>query len=496
MKLDQLIKVLPDAVVDGDLEVDIRKVRSDSRQVEVGDLFVAIKGYQTDGHRFIDQALARGARAVVLENDRRLEGATRIRVPNSRRALATLADRFYGHPSRKLKLVGITGTNGKTTVSHLARKIYESAGISTGLIGTISYHVGSNTLPAIRTTPESIDLHRLLSMMVGSGQKIAVLEVSSHSLALERVHGIRFEVAAFTNISRDHLDFHKSYEDYFAAKRSLFEGLDAASGSRAVINIDDPAAAEIISHTKVPVLTYGFSPEALIRPVHFGLGWQGLDLTLETPAGRFSLQSHLIGRFNIMNILAAVGIALASGIGLEAIREGVEKVQALSGRFEQIDCGQDFRVVVDYAHTPAALETLLLTTRGLPSARIILVFGCGGDRDRGKRPLMGEIASRLADLCFITSDNPRNEDPETIIEDIISGVVKRNYEIAPDRREAIRKALEVAERDDVVVIAGKGHENYQIIGERTVHFDDREVVQELLKGTAHRGPITERVEKY
>ncbi len=468
----------------GDPHIEVKKIEYDSRHTAEGDLFVAVRGFQTDGHKFIDEALARGARAVVLEQEdvsRKSTKATFVKVPDSRRALAILSDEFYGHPSRKMQLVGITGTNGKTTVSLLVREMLEGAGIRTGLIGTINYQVGGHSLAANRTTPESLDLNRMLAEMLDSGQQAAAVEVSSHALALDRVYGIRFQTAVFTNLSRDHLDFHHSYEEYLKAKGKLFKDLDVSTGAHAVVNIDDPASAQILRWTEVPVLTYGFSQKAMVRPLDFELDWEGIKLLVKAPGGELRVRSSLKGKFNVTNILAAIGVGFVNGLELRFIGEAIGKVQRIPGRFEQIDCGQPFSVIVDYAHTPVALEALLGAVRGLTSGRVILVFGCGGDRDRGKRPLMGKVASQMADLSFVTSDNPRNEDPDQIIKQITGGMNKGAYQVVPDRREAIASALKIAQKADAVVIAGKGHENYQIIGDRILPFDDRQVVRGILQ---------------
>lgn len=484
MELSSLLKSLPEAVVSGDPHIEVKKIEYDSRDTAEGDLFVAIKGFQTDGHKFIDEALARGARAVVLEHEdvsRKSTKATFVKVPDSRRALAILSDEFYGHPSRKMQLVGVTGTNGKTTVSLLVRELFEGMGIRTGLVGTINYQVGGHSFAASRTTPESLDLNRMLASMLESGQQAAAVEVSSHALALDRVYGMRFQTAVFTNISRDHLDFHRSFEEYLKAKGKLFKSLDVSQGAHAVVNIDDPASGWILRWTEAPVLTYGLSQKAMIHPLDFKLDWEGIKVLVKTPRGELRVRSSLKGKFNVTNILAAIGVGFVNGFELDSIGEAMGKIEKIPGRFEQIDCGQPFSVTVDYAHTPGALEALLGTIRELTSGRVILVFGCGGDRDKGKRQLMGKVASQMADLCFVTSDNPRNEDPDQIIKQITDGMNKGAYQIVPDRREAIASALKIAQKADAVVIAGKGHENCQIIRDRILPFDDRQVVREILQ---------------
>lgn len=481
MKLECLLSVLPDASIEGDPNIEVRNIEYDSRRVRSGDLFVAARRHSVDGHAFIEHAMENGACAVVLERDRPLRSATKIRVANAGRALALMSSAFYGDAWKRLeRIVGITGTNGKTTVALLCSSVLRASGGSTGLIGTIRYEVGGAARPALNTTPESPDLHRLFAEMVDAGDRAVVLEVSSEGLVLERTFGIRFDVAAFTTLGRDHLNFHGTPEAYLDAKAMLFEGLDEAG--IAVINVDDPAGAVLMGRTKASVLTYGFSKDAAVRAERWQGTSEGTAVQVLTPKGPIEMTVALKGRFNVSNVLAAAAVGLACGIDLESIRRGLASVECVPGRLEPVDCGQDFSVFVDYAHTPDALKTVLTTAKTLSDGRLISVFGCGGDRDRGKRPEMGEISGCLADVTYVTSDNPRTEDPNAIIQEIVSGMGDvRRYEVIPDRQSAIRAALEEARTGDVVVIAGKGHEPYQIIGTERISFDDREVAREILE---------------
>lgn len=471
-------------------EVEIRGIQYDSRNVRPQDVFAAIRGAQADGHKFIGNAIASGAKAVVMEDDAALPdsyfmhaGVAKIVVPDTRRALALMAGNFFGHPDRKLLLVGITGTNGKTTTTHLVRSVLEAGGHRVGLIGTIGYSIGEEVLPATHTTPESLELNGLLSTMVERGCTAAVMEVSSHALALDRVFGLRFAVAGFTNLTQDHLDFHGSMEAYCGAKKVLFDRLEP--GSFAVINADDPYGEKMLSDVKGMVLRYGVAGAADIRGNDVRLDLRGTQMQVARDREVTAVASPLVGMFNVYNSLAAFAVGVAAGVPVERIASGLAQVQAVRGRFERIPSPKGWTVVVDYAHTPDALEKCLRAIRGLlpgeGSGRIITVFGCGGNRDRGKRPIMGRIAGELSDIVVVTSDNPRHEDPDTIIKEILAGVVRStNVKREPDRRQAIRAALESAVAGDVILIAGKGHETYQITGDVRTHFDDREEVLEYI----------------
>jgi UDP-N-acetylmuramoyl-L-alanyl-D-glutamate--2,6-diaminopimelate ligase len=471
-------------------EVGIRGIQYDSRHVSRDELFVAIRGTGVDGHAFINAAIGKGARAVVMENDEALPdslfmhaGVVKVVVPDSRKALAEISANFYGHPSRQLALVGVTGTNGKTTTTHLIRSILEARGDNVGLIGTIEYAIGGETIPATHTTPESLELNRLLATMVSKGCSTAVMEVSSHALQMSRVHGLAFSVAAFTNLTQDHLDFHGTMERYLQAKQILFSGLD--SNATAITNVDDESGMRIIEGTKARRLSYGTNTTADVQAGDIRMDVQGSSFTIAYGGEHYKVVSSLTGRFNVANMTAAYAAGVALGVPAGAIRTGIERLRSVRGRFEQIISPRGWTAVVDYAHTPDALENCLRTIHDLlpdrASHRIITVFGCGGNRDRGKRPAMGAIASSRSDVTIITSDNPRKEDPHAIMEEISTGVVRGTMVLREaDRRKAIVMALEMAREGDVILIAGKGHEDYQVIGETKVHFDDREEVEQFI----------------
>jgi UDP-N-acetylmuramoyl-L-alanyl-D-glutamate--2,6-diaminopimelate ligase len=446
-----------------------------------------------DGHRFIPQAVERGARAIVAEPPDPLPDRPvgRILVPDTRRALPRLAAAYFGHPSRALTVVGITGTNGKTTTSYLVEALLRARGLQTGVVGTIQYVVGGVARPAGQTTPEALELHGLLADMVAAGAGGVAMEVSSHALDLRRVDGVAFDVGVFTNLTQDHLDYHGTMARYAAAKGRLFFELLPESGKpgvAAVLNADDPVGAEwarrlAAERPAIRVLTFGLGAGRAVRPRRHESTLGGIQLEAETPAGPVTLASPLIGEHNVMNLLGAIATGVALGLGPGPIGRALGGVTAVPGRFERVDTGQDFLVVVDYAHTPDALRRVLETARPLTRRRLGVVFGAGGDRDRAKRPIMGRIAAELADRVWLTSDNPRSEDPRAILEEISVGVVPPppgGYTSDPDRRAAIHDALGWARAGDTVVIAGKGHETYQIVGTQVLPFDDRQVVREIL----------------
>ncbi len=475
-------------------DVEVHALQYDSRKVGQGDLFVAIRGTADDGHRFIDQAVSRGATVAVMEDDGAMpdsyfvhRSVIKIVVPDSRKALATMAGNFHHHPSRRLTLVGVTGTNGKTTTTHVIRSILQAQGGKVGLIGTIEYSLGEETVPATHTTPESLELNSLLATMVEGGCTAAVMEVSSHSLALSRVHGLTFAAATFTNLTQDHLDFHGTMAGYLQAKKILFDSLPAGSG--AVTNADDPYGMRMVEGSRASVLTFGIHATADVTATDVDITLAGTRLTVVRGAERLPVASRLTGRFNASNILAACATGLALGVGGKEIAEGVAKLTAVRGRFEQVPSPGGWTAIIDYAHTPDALENCLRTIHELlppgRRGRVITVFGCGGNRDRGKRPIMGGIATRLSDLTIVTSDNPRKEDPGSIIREILQGVTPgRTVYTEPDRRAAIRRALGLAQTGDVVLVAGKGHEDYQVVGDRKIHFDDREEVELFMRGAS------------
>ncbi len=472
-------------------DVTVRAIQYDSRKVERGDLFVAIRGTGTDGHRFITEAMSRGAVVVVVDDDAAVPdslfmhaGVIKILVEDSRRALAQMAANYFGHPSRRLMLVGVTGTNGKTTTTHLIKSILEAHGGTAGLIGTIEYRIGAERLPATHTTPESLELNGLLAEMLNRRCSSAVMEVSSHSLAMSRVSGLQFRAGVFTNLTQDHLDFHGTMEAYLAAKKVLFDLLPA--GSAAIINADDPAGERIGAGTRADVLTYGQQHPATVTATDISMSVQGMSMVVRHGSKSQEIRSALTGAFNVSNILAGYTTGIALGIPGETVARGIAAVASVRGRFEQIPSPDGWTAVVDYAHTPDALENCLRTIRALlpREGRVLTVFGCGGNRDRGKRPIMGRIAAELSDGTIVTSDNPRKENPEAIIDEIVAGVPPgRAVRREADRRIAIRMALGEARRGDVVLVAGKGHEDYQVIGETRHHFDDREEVETYIRGS-------------
>jgi UDP-N-acetylmuramoyl-L-alanyl-D-glutamate--2,6-diaminopimelate ligase len=471
------------AVTHGDLE--ILEIAYDSRLVNSRTLFAAIRGEKTDGNKFVADAVARGAVAVISEQEIAATLPAEfpwILVADARKALAITAANYYARPAEILKLIGVTGTNGKTTTSYLVDSVLRAAGCQVGLLGTIGYRLVSDPLPAPNTTPESLDLQKYLARIVRAGGTHAVLEASSHALAMDRLWGCPFAVAIFTNLTRDHLDYHKTFEDYFAAKRRMFEGTGAPPPAMAVINRDDEYGQKL-SGLAARTLTYGLESGADITTRKPTLTLSGLEFTAETPAGKIEIRSNLVGRPNVYNILAAVGTGVALNLSKEVIAAGIAHLSAVPGRFERIDGGQPFLVIVDYAHTDDALRNLLATARELnPDGRIITLFGCGGDRDRTKRPLMGEAAGRGSDIVVLTSDNPRSEDPLLIINDAIVGAqrTKAKVFIEPDRQKAIELALDEARAGDIVLLAGKGHETVQVLRDRTVEFDDRAVARRIL----------------
>ncbi len=485
MTLQELIRDIPVIEIAGDPDMDIRAIEYDSRKVRSGSLFLALRGFTSDGNAFVPEARRRGAAAVLTDEPATMAAfsgqLTVVRIPDARKAMALIADRFHGSPQSMLVMTGITGTNGKTTTSYMVRSIFETAGIGCGLIGTIRHVVGGELVESSNTTPEAPDIHRFLARMAAARQGACVMEVSSHALALSRVYGIRFRAAAFTNLTRDHLDFHGDLMAYLDAKSLLFSEL--SGDSTAVINGDDPSAQHIRMVSRGgAVVTYGFDTANDMHPVSLDLDGRGSRVEFLSPWGPLAVSLNLPGRFNVMNAMAAAGIALSCGIPPEIVTEGLESLRSVDGRFQPVNAGQDFAVIVDYAHTPDALERVLSATREITPGKLISVFGCGGDRDRGKRPLMGDISARLADYSVVTSDNPRTEDPLAIITEITAGMNgARNYDVVPDRAAAIARALELARPGDSVVIAGKGHEDYQIIGTTKNHFDDAETARRILK---------------
>ena len=503
MTLATLLLPLDVVSATGNLDVELSGITDDSREVAQGSLFVAVKGQQVDGHLFVAQVYRQQIGGVVVQapfqapsHVRKEGGPAWIEVKDSRKALGQLASRFFQNPSQSLLMVGVTGTNGKTTVAHVSQAILERGGYRTGLMGTVGYHVGPEYQAASHTTPGAIPLQAFLHRMVEAGMDTAVLEVSSHALALDRVEGCGFDTVVFTNLTQDHLDFHETMESYYHAKLRLFQEFVVPASKtgpkRAIINIDDAWGVRLQAETPVPVWTYSLRRRADIYATNVTLSMDGTRFTVHTPRGSLDIQSALVGEHNVSNLLASIGVGLARGMSLDDVRQGILGFRTVPGRFEQVEAGQDFSVIVDYAHTEDALAQLLAAARQLRRERIITVFGCGGDRDPGKRPKMGRVAAQRSDVVFLTSDNPRTEDPEAILRDIEQGVLGLSASergasyVIPDRRAAIRAALLEARPGDVVLIAGKGHEDYQVIGKTRHRFDDREVVRELLAGLPDR----------
>lgn len=474
-------------------EISIQQVAYDSRKVVAGSLFVAIHGVATDGNLYAKAAVERGAVAVLSGTSAPAGWPAQIpwiTALEPRRALALTAANFYGRPANALQLVGVTGTNGKTTTTSLINAIARTSGAKTGLFGTIAYHTPLREYPAPNTTPESMDLQAFFAEVRDAQGTYAILEASSHALALDRLWGCHFAAAVFTNLTRDHIDFHKTFDNYFAAKRLLFEGTGAGAPDTAIINLDDEWGRKLAGLAKRTV-TYGIQNHADLTTKKFSLSFEGLNFTAQTPEGKLQVQSSLVGRINVYNILAAIGAAQALSLSNEIIEQGIRNLPAVAGRFERVSAGQPFLVIVDYAHTDDALQNLIRTARELnPKGRIITLFGCGGSRDRTKRPIMGELSGRLSDLTILTSDNPRQEDPLTIINDIVVGMQKSGgkYLIEADREKAVALAISEARAGDIVLLAGKGHETYQIFGDHQIHFDDREQARKALRDQGYAEP--------
>ena len=503
MKLRDLVKGLEHRQVHGQMSIEIEGVAYSSKKVERNSVFVAMKGEEVDGHDYIEEAIEKGARAVVLEDEnRKIGGIPTVVVSNSRKALGTISTAFFGNPSAKMTLIGITGTNGKTTTTYLAESILRGAGFKTGVIGTIDYHFGGTVHRATTTTPESYDLQKMLKHMLEEGISHVIMEVSSHALHQHRIEGCHFDIGVFTNCTPDHLDYHKTMDHYFESKTSLFTHFLRKSvkpNSLSLINLDDSKGRLLWEKLYLPKMSYGLKGERNICAKDILSSINGLSAMVITPRGNFPFSSPLLGEFNLYNILASVGIGLALKMDLEEVRGGIEALDGVLGRVERIDNEKGFHIFVDYAHTPDALERILKTMADLKErGRLITVFGCGGDRDRGKRPRMGAIAGRYSDLAVITSDNPRTEDPGTIIREIEEGMKtesihevdreelsrefkEKGYVKVLERREGIRLAINLAKPGDVVMIAGKGHEDYQIIGRKRFPFDDRCEVNEALR---------------
>ncbi len=493
--LKELLTLLPGAVVKGNEDTDIKHITADSREVREGSLFICLVGAHVNGHDYIEQAVANGATALLVQEDRVFpETVAVIRVQDTDIAKQKIVPFFYDYPAMHLRMIGVTGTNGKTTVTHIIRHFLKEKGYKTGVIGTVHTLIGEETYPVNNTTPDVVDLQHILARMVREEVRYCIMEVSSHALALGRVAGVEFDTVVFTNLTQDHLDFHETLEDYGAAKTLLFSGVTENCSKKqtkcAVINMDDPYGAHIKSHTSCPVLTYGMEGIRDILAGHVTLELKKSSFKMQYEGRCYNVDSPISGLFNVYNVMAAIGAGLAEGLTVDDCVEALKTFKSVPGRFESVEEGQDFAVIVDYAHSPDGLENILRAAKELVKNRIIVVFGCGGDRDATKRPIMGRIAATMGDVVVVTSDNPRTEDPEQILKHIEIGVVEglqgkgadqSGYEVISDRREAIRHAIGLAETGDMVVIAGKGHENYQILKDKTIHFDDKEEASRALK---------------
>ncbi len=494
-RLADLLRGVPHTLRAGNLDIPVRSIASDSRAVGAGDVFVCLPGYRTEGgevradrHDFIGSAVGRGAAALVVERDiTPPPGVTVVRVPDCWAAIASMACECFDHPSRSLSVIGVTGTSGKTSTTYFIESILTAAGMPAARFGTIEYRFADTVIPASQTTPEAPELQRLLRLAVDHRLRAVVMEVSSHALELRRAAGVAFDVAVFTNISQDHLNFHPDMHHYLRAKGRLFEELGSGGkAATAVVNVDDPASAHIIAVNRGALLTYGVEREADVRAVQVESGVSGSRFLARTPRGDVTITLPHLGEFHVHNALAAVATAVALDLDVQAAGRALAAAPAVPGRFELVECDRDFAVAVDYAHKPDALERLLRSARGLHPRRIITVFGCGGDRDRGKRPIMGRIAAQLSDLVIVTSDNPRSEPAEQIIAEIVAGAhqvegADERLLTEPERARAIESAICLARPGDLVLIAGKGHETYQLFADRRVRFDDREQAREALR---------------
>jgi UDP-N-acetylmuramoyl-L-alanyl-D-glutamate--2,6-diaminopimelate ligase len=483
MRLRQLIKVLDNSKPYPDIsDFQVKGISCSSQSILPGFVFVAIKGNRDDGHKFIQEAIKRGARAVLTQGHYpvlKLKGdISFIEVPDTRKALASLASEFYGRPSEKIKVTGITGTNGKTTVSYLIEAVLKEAHFNPAVIGTVNYRFKDKVFTAKNTTPGPLEIQSMLEQMWKEGVEYAIIEVSSHALDQQRIAKIDFHSAIFTNLTQDHLDYHLTLENYFKAKSKLFKNLK--SSSFCVINNDDSYGQRLKKLTNAKIITYGITDDADVIARHIKLSVYQTEFEVQTRKGKIDIKTHLIGRHNVYNILACIAWAIKEGLKLEVIKSAVQKFSLVPGRLERIDSRGDIAVFVDYAHTEDALKNVIMSLRQVSRAKIIVVFGCGGERDRSKRPKMGRVVTALADYAIITNDNPRSEDPRAIISAIQSGISKTNYRVILNRKKAIACALSIAKSSDVVLIAGKGHEDYQILKNKTIRFDDREVARECL----------------
>lgn len=480
MNLKDILKDCSILNIAGDLNREIKSIEFDSRKASEGSLFVCIKGYSVDGHSFIKKAYEQGTRVFLIEDDVEiLDDCTFIKVESTRKDMATVSSNLYSNPTKDLKVLGVTGTNGKTSITTFLKELLTLNNSKVGLVGTISIDNGAEIIESKNTTPESADLQKHFKTMLDSKCDYCAMEVSSHSLMLNRVDATEFKIGLFTNLTPDHLDFHKTLDEYRKAKELLFHKTTQAN----VINIDDEGGkiiANDIKSLKTPLYTYGIDNNADFMAKNIKINASGTSYTLVTPTYEADIFIPVPGRFTVYNTLAVIATCYLLNISIDIIKEGLAKTKGVPGRFETVQNNKDIHVIIDYAHTPDALENVIKTAKGFATNRVITVFGCGGDRDNSKRPMMGKIAEDLSDIAILTSDNPRTEDPNKIIDDVLKGMNSNNYEVIIDRKEAIKRAIEIAQKEDVILIAGKGHENYQIIGKEKTHFDDKEVALEFL----------------
>ena len=490
-RVEDIVKVISPIRVEGPQTAEVCHITADSRTVQEGSLFICLVGATVDGHSFVEKAVQDGAVAVVVSKPVTVpDHVAVIYVEDTRQALQAAVPFFYDYPASKMRMIGVTGTNGKTTTTHIIAHLLRSQGYTVGVIGTVHILIDDQSYPIHNTTPDVADLQQILQQMVDAGVTHCIMEVSSHALALGRTAGVEYDTAVFTNLTQDHLDFHKTFDNYLAAKAKLFKQVSASyqvkEGKGAVINVDDAYGQSIVDVTTSPMITYSTEGKGSMNASDLTITAKSSQFTLNYDGKSYPISTKIAGMFNVYNALAAVGATLYEGLSMEEIVKGLATFTAVPGRFELIEEGQDFAVVVDYAHTPDGLENILQTAKKIVENRILVVFGCGGDRDATKRPIMGRIAAQFGDRVFVTSDNPRTEDPVQIVKDVEVGVREGlhddvTYEVIVDRREAIHKAIAEATTGDVVIIAGKGHEDYQILKDETIHFDDREVAREALK---------------
>lgn len=485
MKLERLLDGVEYKLVEGDIDLDISGIEHDSRKIKEGNLFVAIEGFTVDGYDYIDRAVENGAQAIVFSKDRvpELEGISLIKIEDDKEVLAQISSNFFENPSSKLDLIGITGTNGKTSITYMLKSILEAGNKKVGLIGTMGSIIDDRKVDNANTTPESLEIQSQIKRMVDVGTDFCLMEVSSHSLDMKRVESLEFDVGIFTNLTEDHLDYHLNMENYFSSKKKLFYKTKKLN----IINLDDEYGKQLVeglgSNSHTPLITYGLDSGADIYAQNINCHNKGVNYTLTTKDGQVDIEMNLLGEFNVYNSLAAAAVAIDYGYELETIKSGLEKLVGIRGRFELVPTDEDYSVIIDFAHTPDGLEQVLKTVEGFSKGRTIVVFGAGGNRDKIKRPIMGETVGLHADIPLVTSDNPRFEDPEEIISDILEGVkkVNKNYVSIVDRKEAIAYAIDIAEPGDTIVLAGKGHETYIQIGGKTLPFDEREIVLELIR---------------